>query len=678
MATPQQIAQAMRYGPTVQRQLRRSEYLDDALKSLASSGGENIRSPYELAAKLAGVAILNRGANKAQDAAVTGLRAAKDERVARMLAGLPDMSAPPQAPVQAPPPAPAPQVAPPPQMQVPPQPEPVAQAPLPPAAPNIGDLAWQANVQQESAGDGNAIGQPTRSGRALGSTQMLPATAQAMAQKLGLPWRPEWLVGNTPEELDYQNQLGRAYFDEGLQKYGGDPVKAAMYYHGGPNEREWGPKTQAHARAVMAKMARLGGGQSGPPAQMQGGAGADRIAPEFNFDASAIPPGADLTQLPPSAPESSPPVAGAPPAALPQAAAGGMPPSMQQPTVAEVSLIKRLMTSQDPEEQARGEALYWKLQERMTQPVEWDVKVQDGMVIATNPMNPSQRVVQPIPELQYQRKGAQELGVPAPQGTTFNVSPQGKTDPLYAPPQGYQSGPAGQSMVQGGPAAMETERQLRTDFEKAPEYRAFARSAAIFDSMKQQFGTAGRVADINFVYGLATIFDPDSVVREGEQVVIRNSQSLPDWVVGQINRVNGGQGILPETRAQMLESAGSRVVGMQQQIQSRADFSRGLAERYGIDPRNVIPPLPEFEAWKRPEGMGAAPGSPGTAAQYPAAVTKAHQNMLARGQYDAKAPLGSEKRPFLAPDDAAVKAVDTPANKGKFIILPNGDTARID
>lgn len=130
-----------------------------------------------------------------------------------------------------------------------------------PATPSA-DAVWAAMKQRESGGNGNAVSPAG----ALGSTQLLPATAQQMAQKLGVAWRPDLIKGNSPEALAYQDKLGRAYFDEGLQKYGGDVTQAAMYYHGGPNQAIWGPKTRAYAQAVT----------QGQP--LAGGAGQDTLS----------------------------------------------------------------------------------------------------------------------------------------------------------------------------------------------------------------------------------------------------------------------------------------------------------------------------------------------------------------------------------------------------------------
>ena len=103
-------------------------------------------------------------------------------------------------------------------------------------------------------GGAGAVGKPTQFGTAYGASQMLDGTGEAMAKKLGVAWDPTLMRAKTPEGLAYQEKLGEAYFQEGLDKYGGDVHKALEYYHGGPDESQWGPKTQGYADAIMAKI----------------------------------------------------------------------------------------------------------------------------------------------------------------------------------------------------------------------------------------------------------------------------------------------------------------------------------------------------------------------------------------------------------------------------------------
>lgn len=163
-------------------------------------------------------------------------------------------------------------------------PAPDAPDATPPAVPRVAptseageidpEAVWRSIRQQESGGDptpGDAVGPDTRYGNALGSTQMLPATAEAMARKLGIAWNPALMRENSPRALEYQDKLGRAYFEEGLERSGGDPAAAAAYYFAGPNEELHGPKTRTYVQQVMARAGAAGApyevaGNGDPPA----------------------------------------------------------------------------------------------------------------------------------------------------------------------------------------------------------------------------------------------------------------------------------------------------------------------------------------------------------------------------------------------------------------------------
>jgi soluble lytic murein transglycosylase len=97
------------------------------------------------------------------------------------------------------------------------------------------------------------MGPQTKWGRALGSTQMLPDTAREMAGKLGLPFREDLLRSNDPTALRYQRALGEAYLREGIDRTG-NVRDGLRYYHGGPDRRQWGPKTNSYADQVLGRL----------------------------------------------------------------------------------------------------------------------------------------------------------------------------------------------------------------------------------------------------------------------------------------------------------------------------------------------------------------------------------------------------------------------------------------
>lgn len=117
------------------------------------------------------------------------------------------------------------------------------------------DVLRPAIVAQESGGDYTAVNKTTG---ALGAYQVMPATGKALAQRLGLPWRPDMMRRDDPASKRYQDAIGTAAIAEAVEASGGDPRVAAMYYHGGSDRSKWGPRTQRYSQEVLA---RLSGGQ---------------------------------------------------------------------------------------------------------------------------------------------------------------------------------------------------------------------------------------------------------------------------------------------------------------------------------------------------------------------------------------------------------------------------------
>jgi len=105
-------------------------------------------------------------------------------------------------------------------------------------------------THQESGFNPRAVGPQTRYGRAYGPTQMLLPTARGMGYR-----------GDARGLLNARTgaRFGVRYMANALRECGGDIECAARRYHGGPNRRIWGARTQAYARAVSAHYRRYGG-----------------------------------------------------------------------------------------------------------------------------------------------------------------------------------------------------------------------------------------------------------------------------------------------------------------------------------------------------------------------------------------------------------------------------------
>jgi hypothetical protein len=93
------------------------------------------------------------------------------------------------------------------------------------------DQTWQRMIGAESGGRQFAAnGQPlTSSAGAVGRAQVMPTTAPEAARFAGLPWDEN----RYRTDAAYNEALGRAYYGNLVQRYGGDAEKAAAAYNAG-------------------------------------------------------------------------------------------------------------------------------------------------------------------------------------------------------------------------------------------------------------------------------------------------------------------------------------------------------------------------------------------------------------------------------------------------------------
>lgn len=105
-------------------------------------------------------------------------------------------------------------------------------------------------------------------------------------------------------------------------------------------------------------------------------------------------------------------------------------------------------------------------------------------------------------------------------------------------------------------------REVRNSHLSQPEVRNTQRVVSVLHSMQDAAGRNSAASDLNLVYGLMTILDPSSVVREGEVTMVRSTQGIPSWLVGMYERLSGGNAaLLPEDRQRIMTEARSRAEG---------------------------------------------------------------------------------------------------------------------
>jgi hypothetical protein len=136
---------------------------------------------------------------------------------------------------------------------------------------------------------------------------------------------------------------------------------------------------------------------------------------------------------------------------------------------------------------------------------------------------------------------------------------------------------------------------MRKEVSNLPEVKRFGEALPIFRSMVQSHGKDSAAADLDYVYGVAKIFDPDSVVREGEMKLVGSAQSLPEDIKGFIKRVAMGEGRLtPEARLRILEVANTRIGELKGSYDQRTGAYKGISERANIRSDDVLPQMQEM------------------------------------------------------------------------------------
>lgn len=148
-----------------------------------------------------------------------------------------------------------------------------------------------------------------------------------------------------------------------------------------------------------------------------------------------------------------------------------------------------------------------------------------------------------------------------------------------------------------GTKANKNADDLRKEFNSLKPVQNFREVETAYNGIVDAASRDTKASDLNMVYGLAKIFDPGSVVREGEQVLVTNTAGLPQQLVGLINSVNGGARLSGDTRKALIAEAKSRYEANKKGFDQFSDYYGSLAEARGVARNEVLMgPVPTAEA----------------------------------------------------------------------------------
>lgn len=129
----------------------------------------------------------------------------------------------------------------------------------------------------------------------------------------------------------------------------------------------------------------------------------------------------------------------------------------------------------------------------------------------------------------------------------------------------------------------------RKEFNALPEVKNYKETLPILESVKKAPDTPA--GDIDLIYAVGKIMDPNSVVREGELNLVIKAGSPAQRFQGWANYVKGGGRLPPAQRAELMDVLNNRVGALQNNYnQAAGEYGRIVAQQ-GIDPGLVIPQL---------------------------------------------------------------------------------------
>jgi len=193
-----------------------------------------------------------------------------------------------------------------------------------------------------------------------------------------------------------------------------------------------------------------------------------------------------------------------------------------------------------------------------------------------------------------------------PNGEVLSSVPAAPGDaqqPRVVAPGGSLVGPNGEVLYTAptpNPVKFGDISGIRKEIQDLPSYKSYTLALPAANSMVESMDKPSAAADLDFVYAMARVFDPNSVVREGEMITARNTQNMGDQLMGQLNAIIGGQRLTPEARYALWDAANGRMKQYKEQFDADLGQFRGLAGRYGLNPDDIIPNIVELKTAKPP------------------------------------------------------------------------------
>lgn len=143
--------------------------------------------------------------------------------------------------------------------------------------------------------------------------------------------------------------------------------------------------------------------------------------------------------------------------------------------------------------------------------------------------------------------------------------------------------------------------------------------------------------DLALIFNYMKMLDPGSVVRESEFATAENAASVPERIRGLWNKTLSGEKLLPDRRADFVKRADKLYAGQLVGHSKLQKTYTDMAQRYGLDPANVVLNY-NIDEEKRPKFGTAPPNAIDEVTPKPASqmtddeLRQAHQGLKQRNK----------------------------------------------
>lgn len=211
-------------------------------------------------------------------------------------------------------------------------------------------------------------------------------------------------------------------------------------------------------------------------------------------------------------------------------------------------------------------------------------------------LQPAQQQPNPMfanPKLPYEVQSAQGAAAAAPLEAPRAAADLARTQQQVAaqPLQNaHTQAETEQAKTQVKNTAFDNVNNLRNQFEKEQAVQDYKTVLPLMDNAFKL--GANKAGDLNLVYAFGKAMDPNSVVREGEQVMATNVGGISEKVKGYLDSINGKGQLTPTQRTQLIEEIRHRSRSLQETYNQRRQFYSEFAQHNGINPTDVVGPHP--------------------------------------------------------------------------------------